>query len=89
MLMLLIYSSPAKGRSAAADRGPENVFVGPIVIPELEFRNVKREIFPADFVIVADDPALHQRPEAFDGIGVDRTDDVLPLSVLHGPVPTL
>jgi hypothetical protein len=36
----------------------ENVRVHPVVIPELKFRDVQRQMFGADFVEAADDFAL-------------------------------
>src|SRR5271170_7296322 len=52
-------------------------------IPELKLGDVERQIFPADFVEAADDPALEDRPEAFNRVGVDRTDDVLTRAVVN------
>jgi hypothetical protein len=59
---------------ASADRGSENVIVEPIIIAELELGNVEVQVF---FANVVDDPALDDRPEAFNRIGVNSTDDVL------------
>ena len=54
---------------ASLNRCSENIFIKPIIIAELKFRDVQREIFLADFVERADHTALNQRPEAFDCIG--------------------
>ena len=48
----------------------------PIVVPELELRNVERHVFGADFVEAADDARLN-RPEAFNRVRVDCADNEL------------
>lgn len=72
---------------ARADRFPEDVVVQAVVIPERELRNVERQGLRADLVERADHAALQDRPEAFDGLRVDRADDVLALGVIDAPVP--
>ena len=57
-----------------------------VIIAELKFRDVQRQIFAADLVIAADDAALNDRPEAFNRVGVDRADDVLPDAVIDNAV---
>ena len=66
------------------NRRSENILVLSVVIPELELCNVERQIFLADLVEGADDAALDQRPEAFDGLSVDRADDVLAARMVNG-----
>ena len=66
--------------SAATDRFPENICVAPVVVPELE-------LFAADFVIAAHDPALNQKPEAFNRVRVDRTHTVMAGLMLNRMVP--
>jgi hypothetical protein len=61
----------------AIDRRAENVRVLPVVISELKLRNVQRHIFGANFVEAADNPALEDRPKAFNRVGMDRADYVL------------
>jgi hypothetical protein len=65
------------------DRRSENVHVLPVVITELEFGDIERHIFAAHFVECADDAALEDRPEAFNGLSVDCTDDVLTPGMIH------
>jgi hypothetical protein len=55
----------------------ENVGIEPIVVAELKLGNVQRHIFGAHLVECADYAALEDRPEAFNRIRVDRTDNVL------------
>jgi hypothetical protein len=55
----------------------KNVGILAIVISELEFGNIQRQVFPADFVEASHDPALQDRPEAFNSLRVDRADNVL------------
>jgi hypothetical protein len=45
-------------RSASLDRLGEDVVVTPVIIPELEFSNIERQVFAADLVIGADHIAL-------------------------------
>jgi hypothetical protein len=59
------------------DRLSEDVVVLAVVVTELELSDVQRQILAADLMERADHAALHQRPEAFNGLGVDRTDNVL------------
>jgi len=61
---------------ASINRRSENIVVKPIIIFELAFRDVEREIFSADLVIAADNRPLEDRPEAFNRVGVYRADNV-------------
>ena len=49
---------------ASANRRSENVRIQAIVIPELKFSDVQREIFGADFVEAADEPELGNAQES-------------------------
>src|SRR6185312_1639159 len=77
-----IQSLRSEMLSASSDCLPEDVCVIPVVVPELEFGEVERQIFGADFVERADNAAFEDRPEAFNRVGVDRADDVLALGVV-------
>jgi hypothetical protein len=68
---------------ASLDRRPENVRVLPVVISELEFRNIERHIFAAHFVERADYAALEDRPEAFNGLSVNCSYDILTFGVVN------
>src|SRR5579862_1508490 len=68
------------------DRFGEDTRVAPVIVSELEFRNIQRQVLAADFVIGADHAALYEGPEALNGVGVDRAEDVLPSAVVDGPV---
>ena len=61
-----------------------NVVILPVVIPELEFRDIKGEIFAADLVVGADDAALKSAPKAFNRVGVDRAKNVYARIVVDG-----
>jgi hypothetical protein len=74
------------GASAGCYRSTEDVLVIPVVVPELELRDVERQVFPADLVVRADHAALEQRPEAFNRVGVDCADHVLLGGVVDGLV---
>jgi hypothetical protein len=71
---------------ARANRSTEDVIIVPVVITELKFSDVQREIFGGHFVEGSDHAALHQRPETFDGLCVNRAHDVLAASVIDGAV---
>ena len=58
----------------------------PVVVAELELRDIEREIFRADLVEGADNATLNERPEALDGFGVNRTNDVLADGVINDSV---
>ncbi|MFZ0695048.1 MAG: hypothetical protein WAN51_13055, partial [Alphaproteobacteria bacterium] len=73
-----------EGALASPDRLSENVRVQPIVVPELKFRDVERQVFAAHFVEGADHAAFNEGPEAFDCLSMDGTDDILALVVIDG-----
>ncbi|MDQ6867650.1 MAG: hypothetical protein M3178_04330 [Pseudomonadota bacterium] len=72
--------------SASLDRRSEDVRVLPIIVTELEFGNIERHIFPAHFVECADHAALEDRPEAFDCLSMDRSNDVLTSRMVNSRV---
>jgi hypothetical protein len=63
--------------SASVDRRSENIGIAAVIISELKLREIKRHIFGAHLVEHADHAAFEDRSEAFDGVGVKRTDNVL------------
>lgn len=71
---------------ASLDSRSENVGVEAVVVSELKLRDVQRQIFLADFVEAADDAALEDAPEAFNRVGVDRADNILPAAMVDGAV---
>ena len=62
---------------ASVDRRSEDVGIETVVVAELKFRDVQRQIFFADFVERADHAALEDRPEALNRVGVNGTDNIL------------
>ena len=62
---------------ASLNRRPENVVIHPVVISELKFRDVQREIFSADLVEAAHDAALQERPKTINGLRVNGSANVL------------
>ena len=75
--------------SASCYGRAEDVLVEPVVVPELKFRHVKGKIFLADFMKRPDHTALEDRPKAFDGVGMDRSNHILPLRVIDDLVRIL
>ena len=49
--------------SASLNRRSENIVVEAIIVPELELRNVKMQVFPANIVECANDTALENAPD--------------------------
>jgi len=64
----------------------KNVLVISIVVTELELGDVKRKILAADFMECSNHPALNERPEALDGLSMNRTDNVLADGVVNSGV---
>lgn len=71
------------GGSATRYGSTEDVGVVPVVVAELEFRDIQRQVFCRDVVESAQDAALEQRPEAVDGLGVNHATDILAGRVPH------
>jgi hypothetical protein len=63
--------------SAACYRRTEDIDVLPVVMPELKFRDVQRQILATDLVIGADHAALKYAPKAFNRVGMNGTYNVV------------
>jgi hypothetical protein len=72
--------------SAPSDCRSEDIHIAAVIIAELEFRNIQWQILFADLVESAHDAALNERPEALDRLSMDRTNDVLTITVADGGV---
>src|ERR1700731_4465941 len=72
--------------SASRNCCSKNVRVLAIVIAELKLRDVKRQIFGADFVEAANDAAFEDRPEALNRVRVDRADNIFVRTVTNESV---
>lgn len=79
-------AEPSETTSATRYDLIEGVGVAPMIMPELELVDVERHVGIRHFVERADNAAFEQRPEAFDVLSVNRTDDVLALNVVNGLV---
>jgi hypothetical protein len=73
---LSIVQTLKTNASRPRNRRCENIAIEAIIILELTFRDVEREILGADLVVAANDAPLEDRPEAFNRVRVDSTDDV-------------
>lgn len=71
------------------NRFSEDIRVAAIIVTELKFSDIQWEIFGTDFVESADNAALHQRPEAFDGLRMDRAANVLACAMVNDAVREL
>ena len=61
----------------------ESVWIFSVVEAPCEFVHVQREILLANFVIVAENPALKERPESLNCVCVSSADYVFALTVAH------
>jgi hypothetical protein len=68
--------------SAACYRSGEDIGIVPVVVAELELGDVQGHVLLADLMEGPDDAALEDRPEAFNGLSVNRADDVFARGVL-------
>lgn len=80
-LLQLAQANIVLSNLASAYRRSENVVIEPIVIFELTFSDVERQIFVTYLVVAADDAALEDAPKAFNRVRVDCADHVLPRAV--------
>jgi hypothetical protein len=64
----------------------EDIGVLSVVVPELKFRDVEREIFAAHLMEAPDNAALEDAPEAFNRVGVDCADHVFADSMAASPM---
>jgi hypothetical protein len=71
-----VSTAPGIDASAPCYRFSENIRVHSVVVPELKLRNVEGHVLGADFVERANNAALNQRPETFNRVGVNGTDDI-------------
>lgn len=71
---------------ASTNRCAENIPIEPIVVSELKLSDVQRHIFCADLMERANNATLEDRPEAFNRIGVNCADNVLPSMMVNGRV---
>jgi len=74
------------GASASSDRVTKDVRVLTVVMTELKFRKVKRQVFLAHVVVSSDDSSLKERPEIVDAGRVYVAPHVLMLAMTHALV---
>jgi hypothetical protein len=72
--------------SACLNRCAENVRIQALIIAKLKLVDVQMQVFLADFVEGADDPAFHDGPEPFNGVGMNGSADIFPISMMHHPM---
>jgi hypothetical protein len=79
--------TPASRRASASSplyRLAENIGFAAVVVAELELRQVQWKVLLTDVVEAAHDPALQERPERFDVVGMNLTAHVFALRVRDG-----
>src|SRR5260370_1541439 len=72
--------------SAHCYRRSENVGIGAVIVAELKFSDVQRQIFAAYLVETAHDAALQERPKAVDCLRVDNAINILLFGVANEAV---
>lgn len=72
--------------SAACYRGSEDIDVLAVVVPELKFSDVQRQIFTADLVIGTDHAALEDAPKAFNRVRMHGADNVVAAALADDPM---
>lgn len=80
--VVLVYL--AHRMSASPNRLAEDISVQPIVVAELEFRDVQGQVFGGNLVEGPDHTALNQAPETLNRLRMDSTDNVLARSMVNG-----
>jgi hypothetical protein len=75
--------------STSADRLSENVRVHTVIMPELKFTDIKRQILFADLMEGPGHPALDKRPKAFNGLSMNDSNDIFSASMVNGGVRVL
>ena len=81
-----VSAPPGIDASAPCYSSTENIRVVPVVVSELKFGNIERHVLGADLVERADNAALQDRPETFNRVGVNGTNDVLMSVVIDSRV---
>ena len=82
LLGLCAEAEPSGATSATRYEQSERIVYVSCVVTELEFIDVQRQIGSADLVEIADDAALDERPETFDVLSMNRTDDIVAFGVV-------
>jgi hypothetical protein len=77
-------ASASSVASASSYSASEDVRILAIVVAELEFRKVERQILRADVMIRPDDSALEQTPKVLDVVRMDLAANVLFRSMVNG-----
>lgn len=67
-----VFCGPSAASASCCGRAEDL----PDVVAELKFRDVEWQIFLTDLVERTDHAALDDRPEAFDGLSVDCTNNI-------------
>lgn len=73
--------------SAASHRFSKDVGIAAIVVAELKFRQVERQIFLTHVVVRANDAAFEQCPEALNVVRMNLAAHVFALAMIDGLVP--
>jgi hypothetical protein len=86
----LISEADAAFCASAASYGrPEDIWIVPVVVAELELSHIERQIFVANLVERPHHSAFDERPETLSRIRMDRADDIFALGMVNGSVTEL
>src|SRR5260370_38075227 len=83
-LSLLAETATSACVSAASYRSREDIGIVAVIVAELEFGDVERQILFADLMERPDHATLDERPETVDRLSVNCADDVLFFGVVDG-----
>ncbi len=72
--------------SACRDRRAKDVCIQAMVIPELKFVDVEMQVLFAHLVERADNAALHDGPETFNRVGMNRSAHIFAVGMMHQAV---
>jgi hypothetical protein len=70
-------------RLTSTNSRSEDIGIIAVIVAELKFRDIQRQILAAYLVITAHDAALNQRPKALNRIGMNCANDVLTSLMVH------
>ena len=74
------------GALTSANRRSEDVSILAVIIEELKFRYIQRQIIGTNFMEAANDTTLEDRPETLNRVRVDRANNVFMGAVTHESV---
>ena len=88
-LALILRRTPLFAPQQHPTADPEDIGIVPVIVAELEFRHIERQILLADFMKCSDHSAFDKRPKALNRVCVNCADDILAFGMVNGAVAEL